>query len=327
MGIKHNFVSAKAESGDATMVRTSNWNADHTIDSEVVIPVVASPATPASSFFSFFGKLLGYSRILPAVIGPSGMDYCLQPAMWRQKIGMFNPSSTVAAGVFGASFTIVGTLTARTMASTNRFTRMRKLGYATTAATAGLLVSLRSGFPQFSTGTGGTAATADGGFFQSVRFAATDPAAVAGARMFVGVWGTTTAPTNVEPSSLTNAIGVAQLSTDTTQLYLVYGGSTAQTAVALGTGFPCRQITAGINNGIPYDFQIWCPPTGNGVVNWQLDRLDTGTSISGTITPGTPGLQTPLSTTMLSTVIWRCNNATALACNIDIINIYTETDY
>lgn len=323
MGIKHLFASATPDGADATLVRPSNWNANHTIDSEVTYPAIANPATPAANNFNLFGKKLGNTRIMPASIGPSGMDYTLQPSQWRQKVGMFNVSTAAVAGVFGASFTVVGTVAARTLASTSLFTRMRRLGYTSTAATAGSLWSIRNGTVQFSTGNGAGL----GGFFQSIRFAVTDAAVVAGARMFLGVSATTTAPTNVEPSTLLNCFGVGQLSTDATQLYLFYGGSAAQTAVALGTGFPCIQATAGINNGIPYDFMIWCPPNSIGVINWQLDRIDTGTSTAGTITPVTQGVQTPANTTMLNTWMYRTNNATALAVGIDIINIYTETDY
>jgi hypothetical protein len=319
MGVKHKFVSAQADGGDTSLVRPSNWNDDHIIDNVV-------PAIPAANTVALFGKVLGNTRVLPAAIGPSGMDYSLQPSMWRQKIGMFCPSTQAIAGVLGASFTMVGTATTRTLASTSRFTRMRRYAYVS-AATAGALASFRNGTVQFSTGTGGSASAADGGFFQSIRFAVTDAAAVTGARMFLGVSATITAPTNVEPSTLLNSFGIGQLSTDATQLYLFYGGSAAQTPIPLGTGFPCIQATPGINNGIPYDFMIWCPPTQNGVVNWALERIDTGAVTGGTITPATPGVQTPLSTTMLNTFGYRTNNATALAVALDLINIYTETDY
>jgi hypothetical protein len=322
MAIKHTLVSGKADGGDATLVQPSNWNANHTIDSEVTFPVAATPATPAAGSFNFYGKLLGNTRVMPAAIGPSGMDYAMQPALFRQKISLWSPggNANTVPGVFGfAAMTVVGTATARNVATTNIFTRMRRSSYVS-AATTGSACSIRSA-SMFTSGTGAGL----GGFYASFRFGVSDAAAVAGARMFVGVDSAT--PTNVEMSTRTNNFGIAQLSTDTTQLYLVYGGSAAQTAVALGTGFPCRQITAGAANGIPYDFQIWCPPSSNGVFNWQLDRLDTGTSTSGTVTPGTPGLQTPANTTLLSLTQYRTNNATALAVALDTSTIYAETDY
>jgi hypothetical protein len=325
MGIKHVFQSAKADGGDATLIRPSNWNDNHTIDSEVTFPAVAAPATPAADKFNLFGKKLGNTRIMPAAIGPSGMDYTLQPAFFRQKIGIWTPggSSNTTPGVFGfPAWTAVGTVTSRSVTTNNLFTRMRRLAYVS-AATAGSLASVRTGLGQFTTGTG----AGIGGFYVSFRFARTDAAAVSGVRFFAGMSATTGAPTNVEPSTLVNCIGIAQLSTDSTQMYLVYGGSAAQTAVALGTGFPPFNGTASAINGVPYDLQIWCPPNANGVVNWQLDRLDTGTSTGGTITPGTPGTQTPGNTILMNPVVWACNNATALACAFDLVHVYIETDY
>jgi hypothetical protein len=326
MGIKHLLVSGKADGGDASLVQPSNWNSNHTIDSEVTFPVVATPATPAAGNFNLFGHALGNTRAMAAVIGPSGMDYCLQPSLWRQKIGLWSPpgSATTVPAVFGiTAWTAVGTATARTVATTNLFTRMRRLGYVTAATTAGTLASIRTAVAQFTTGTGAGL----GGFFASFRFAASDAATVSGVRQFVGFSATTTAPTNVEPNTLLNCIGLAQLSTDATQMYIVYGGSAAQTAIALTTSFPPYVGTVGITTGVPYDFTIWCPPNSNGVINWQLDRIDTGTSTGGTIAIGTAGVTTPLNTTLLNPVAWRCNNATALACGFDLINFYVETDY
>ena len=322
MGIKHAFTSAKADGGDATLVQPSNWNANHTIDSEVTIPAVASPATPAAGNFNLFGKTLGNTRVMPAAVGPSGMDYTLQPALFRQKISMWNTggNGTAVPGIFGfQAMTVTGTATARNVATTNLLTRMRRLSYVS-AATAGSACSIRSA-SMFTSGTG----SGLGGFYASFRFAISDAAAVSGVRMFVGV--DSAAPTNVEMSTRTNNFGIAQLSTDATQLYLVYGGSAAQTAVALGTGFPPHNGTVGVTTGVPYDFMIWCSPNANGVFGWQLDRLDTGTSTGGTVTPGTPGTQTPANTTLLSPSIYRVNNATAAAVAVDVSSIYFETDY
>jgi len=40
MAIVHAFVSAKDDGGDATLVRPSNWNADHTIEAGTILPAV-----------------------------------------------------------------------------------------------------------------------------------------------------------------------------------------------------------------------------------------------------------------------------------------------
>ena len=308
-------------SGGGAFAGASNVEIDN---GDLTLIVNAAPVTPPADTVKLFGKKMGGGRVMPAAVGPSGVDYALMPSMWRQKVGLWTPpgNATTVPGVLGTTaWTAVGTATARSVATTNLLTRMRRLGYVS-AATAGSLTSIRTAQAQYTTGNGAGL----GGFFASFRFAITDAAEVSGARQFVGMTSSTAAPTNVEPSTLKNCIGVAQLSTDATQLYLVYGGSAAQTAVALGTNFPPMAGT-GIANGIAYDLAIWCPPNSNGVINWTLERIGTSFSTSGTITPATPGTQTPASTTLMNPVVWRCNNATAAAVAFDLISFYIETDY
>jgi hypothetical protein len=85
-------------------------------------------------------------------------------------------------------------------------------------------------------------------------------------------------------------------------------------------------LAAGVNGGQMYDFTLFAPNNVNGTVAYQVDRIGTAYSATGTITPATPGTQTPLSTTLLAPRFWRGNNATALAVGIDISSVYVETD-
>ena len=162
--------------------------------------------------------------------------------------------------------------------------------------------------------------TSAGGFYFVARFGISDAANVTGARMFVGMTSSVAAATNVEPNTLTNAIGLAQLSTDSTQLYIVYGGSAAQTAVAVGTNFP---PTFGSTNW--YEFIMYAPTNSNNTVYWQINNLTTGNTNQGTLT-GTAGTVLPANTTFLAPRLWRTNNATALAVGLDIGSLYIETD-
>lgn len=282
-----------------------------------------TPTTPTSGV-KIFAKSLA-SRILPASMGPAGLDAALQPSIWRQKIATWRPigaGSTAVPTVDGiVAFTATGTATARALATTNLLTRTRRLAYAS-AATAGSFAALHNTTAYYTTGDGAGL----GGFFLSWRFAITDPAAVSGARMFCGISSSVAAATNAEPSSLTNSVGVAQLSTDSTQLFIVYGGSAAQTAIGLGTNFP-PMAGVGTTNGILYDLTLFSPPSSNGVVHYMLERVGTTFVASGTLTPATPGTQTPSNTTLMAPRIWRTNNATALAVNFDVVGLYAETDY
>lgn len=324
MALKHTFVSSAPEGSDSSLVRTSNWNAAHTIDSDgITIPAnAAAPASPAADNVTIFCTEIA-NRAMPAFVGPSGLDTALQPLLARNKVAFWNPpgNATTAPGVFGfGAFTIVSnagtTFTSRNVATTNVLTRMKRVAVVSTN-TAGTLGSLRDPQAQYTTGTGAGL----GGFHFIARFATSDASTVSGARAFVGLTSATNAPTNVEPSTLTNCIGVAQLSTDNTQWYIVYGGSAAQTAIALGTalGAPTLNTTA-------FELSMFSSPSANGVVHYEVLNIGTGVKVTGTLTPGTPGVQTPANTTLLATRLWRTNNGTGAVVGLDICSVYIETD-
>lgn len=320
MALKHSTtVTGTNDAGK--QVSLTAWNADHAFDSDgVVVPFAsATPAAPASGSLRLFVKKFA-ERLLPAIIGPSGNDATLQPHISRNKVSRWNPPGVVTTvpGVDGiGALTFVGTSVARTVASTNILTRMLRLGCPSAAATAGSLASARAPNAMWTTGNG----SGLGGFFFHTRFATSDAAAVTGARAFHGLSSNTSAATNVDPATLTNSIGMAQISTDATQWYLVYGGSAAQTAIALGTGLGAPTLITTC-----FELTLYAPPSLNGVIYYSAVNLGTNVNVSGTITPGTPGTQTPASTTFLTTQNWRTNNATALAVAFDLVSIYVETD-
>lgn len=300
---------------------SANFFVDNLDNSMLIKDFASLPSTPVSGMKLFTKKLA--NRVLPATICSSGMDAALQPATWRQKIGRWNPagnSATVPSVDGLPALTAQGTVTARNVATTNLFSRTRRIGYVS-AATAAAFAGHFSPAAQFTTGDGAGL----GGFFYSCRFGFSDAAAVSGARAFVGLSSSVAAPTNVEFNTLTNQIGVAQLSTDATQLYIVYGGSAAQTAIPLGTNFP-PMAGAGATNGIMYDLTLFSPPNANAVVYYYLERVGTSFVATGTLS-GTAGTTTPANTTLLAHRALRCNNAQLLAVGIDIIGVYFETDY
>lgn len=246
----------------------------------------------------------------------------MQPLLARNKIGYWCPPGNAATvpGVLGfTAYTALGTATARSVATTNMFTRMRRLGYVS-SATAGNFAGGRVAPAQIT--TGGTAgAFAVGGFFKVIRFGTSDAATVAGARMFIGI-APAGAPTNVEPSTLLNSIGVGHGAADT-NLKLFYGGSAAQTPIDLGANFPANTLSVDV-----YELALFCAP-GSNVVNYQVTRLNTGHTATGTLNAGnlTTGVVVPAATTLMSySQNWRCNNTTALAVGLDIFSDYIETD-
>lgn len=282
----------------------------------ITIPTIATPGAPTTGNMTLFAKDYA-GRAVAAQVGPSGLSTMLQSGFARNKISVWAPpgNATTAPGIFGfPAFTAVGTASSRAVATTSRFTRARRLGYQSTAV-AGNVTSLRTASAQITVGTG----TGDGGFFFVIQFGCSDAATVAGARQFVGLWATTTAPTNVEPSTLVNAFGIGNGAADT-NLKLFYGGSVAQTPIDLGVNFPANTLSSDW-----YEMILFSSPNDTSV-GYRVERLNTGDVASGTF-PGTQSNAIPASTTLLGPSLFRTNNATALAVGIDIGQIYLETDY
>jgi len=282
------------------------------------LPLVANPVVADADRINLFGRKVG-GRMFPSFMSPSGLDSALQPLMARNKIGYWNPpgNATTVPGVFGFTApTVVGTATSRSVATTNGATRMRRLGYVSVAG-AGGIAEARVAVAQFS---GGSGADDGSGFFYLTRFVPSNAASVSGERFFIGLRNVTVAGTNVQPNTFTQTIGLAQLSTDSTQFYIVYGGSTAQTAIACGTalGAPTTLSTAA------FELAIFSPNSLVRTYYVQVTNIFTGETFNTTLNGTT--VQVPSETTLLSHRAFKTNNATALAVAFDICSIYIETD-
>lgn len=308
MGIKHNYVATGTNDG-AKQVSVDRWNEDHTIDTELDLPLVTSPTAPVADKVAIYGQKRA-GRMMLTQMGPSGLDTTLQPHLGGNKVGLWIPpgGANTVPGVLGiGTLTAVGTATTRSPAATNVATRMLRLGYVS-AATAGSLTSIREPAAKYSTGAGDGL----GGFYYRLRFIPSNAAAVSGERFFAGLQASTGAATNVEPTTLVNSIGICQLSTST-NLQIYGAGATATSAVDLGVDFPANTLSTQA-----YEFAMFGKPDGS--VAWEVFKLGTSIKASGTFA------QVPANTTFLCHQIWKTNNATALAVAFDICSIYIETD-
>lgn len=301
---------------------TDNWNTlsfsplNGDFQSLVMTAIADPGASPSGRMFLYPKSIAG--RIMPKFVGPSGMDSAVQPFLARNKVGYWCPpgNATTVPGVFGfTAYTFVGTATARNIATTNFFTRMRRLGIVG-SATAANAASARVPVAQVTVGNGAGL----GGFHKIIRWGISDTVLVTAARTFVGISSNVAASTNVEPSTLTQSIGIGHGAADT-NMKLYYGGSVAQTPIDLGADFPCNTTNVDV-----YELALFSPASVNGLIYYEVTRLNTGHVAIGTLT-GSPGVVLPANSTLLTyTQAWRNNNATAAAAAIDIMSDYIETD-
>lgn len=284
----------------------------------VLLPHMGNPGpSPIDTLRLYSQKVSG--RMMPKFIGPSGLDTSLQPMLARNKVGYWNPpgGANTVPGVFGfTAYTAVGTATARVNSALNLFLRMKRLGYVSTA-TAGALASIRVPVAQVTLGDG-----TYGGFHKIIRFGISDANLVAGARTWMGVSSSTSAPTNVDLATLKNCFGMGHMDTDT-NWKIYFGGNISQPPIDLGPDFPCNTTNVDV-----YELGIFCPPEDSKLY-WEVIRLNTGHVASGMIDGTVDASNTlPATNLMLShSVGWRTNNTTALAVGLDIMSDYIETDY
>lgn len=270
------------------------------------------PTPPAAGTVRLFRRSVA-GRQMPAFVGPAGLDTALQPFFARNKIGRYSPAGngTVVSTDALPSPSSAGTSTGRFWTATNLFTRSRRVGYVS-AATAASLAVLRSAEGQFTTGNGANL----GGFHLVMRFGLA--ALTADMRFFAGMR-PAVAPTNVEPSTLNQCIGIGRGAADT-NLRLFFGGSTAQAPIDLGPNFPANTANVDL-----YELALFAAPGQVGTINWQVTRLNTGDVAQGQVVGDATVV--PSTVTPLAPVLFVTNNATASAVAFDLVSIYLETDF
>ncbi len=269
-----------------------------------------TPLAPSSGVKLYARSRAG--RRMLAQIGPSGLEYSFQPSLWAQKACIWSAQgngTSVSTINFGVSNS--GTTTTRNVAATNSFTCFRRLGFLT-STTAGTSAGVRHNLAQFFRGNG---TSGIGGFFYVARCGISSAATVSGQRSFVGLYGSTAVIGNVQPSSLTNILGFACDSTDSSWYFMHNDGSGTATKDTLTGSFPARSLSADM-----MEMRIFCPPNASAVY-YSIQVLP-----SGTVFESSTGNDLPAATTLLSPQIWTNNASTALAAGIDVVVQYIETD-
>jgi hypothetical protein len=267
----------------------------------------SDPSAPPTNTIVVYSKAIA-GRMMLKQNGPSGEFTALQPFLARNKVGYWAPSgnTTTLPGVFGYTLpTTVGTTTAANVATTNLFTRMRRLSFVS-AATAGSLSSYRVAQVQIQLGDG----FGNGGFYKLIRFGCSDPASVSGARQFFGISNSNSAPTNVEPNTLTYSIGIGHGASDSNMM-LYYSGSV-----------PINTLSTDA-----YELALYSPSEQFAVIYYEITRINTGNVATGVLVGDGASIILPSPYTLL-TYSWnyRTNNTTAAAVSIDVISDYIETN-
>lgn len=294
-----------------TFTGASNLSIDNADGNPIVLPTSGNPPSSPSDGVKLFGRLRTGRQML-AQIGPSGIDYSFQPGLWANKVAWFTANgnaTTVSVSGFGS--TASGTATTRNCTSTNLFTSMRRVGY-TSSSTAGSSAGTRHGAQQYWAGN----ATGLGGYYYVARFGISSTVTVSTQRAFVGLLASTTALGNLDPSANTSIamLGFGIDSADSAWKFMHGNGSSIVKETLTGT-FPARNLSVNM-----FEARIFCK-SNDTTIYYSLEVLGGGSLYEGSISTVIPS-----STTFLSPQIWTNNGSTALACAIDIVSQYIESD-
>jgi hypothetical protein len=224
-----------------------------------------------------------------------------------------NGTTTFAAnsGIMGGG-AAMGTATGRFVTSTSLFTSLARQGFVSSASAGNDCGYRGIGNGPFFRGS----VTGTGGYMVLMRFGISDAAAVSNARMFVGLIAQSSSIGNVEPTSMTNLVGVGTDAGDTTLRMIHNDASGTATEVDLGANFPANTQTTDI-----YELQLVAHPADTEI-HYRVRRLNTGDVASGTLTT-----DLPVNTTTQWPQFYRNNGSTALAVGIDIFGYYGRPDW
>lgn len=208
---------------------------------------------------------------------------------------------------------MTGTATSAAVGTSNVHLMMKRCNYNVTVAATTAAASFRSAAAQYFIGQAGGKL---GGFHFVCRFGPSVGAAANTTRRgFVGFTSLTTAPTNVNPSTIINVLGVGCDDTDTTYQIMHKTGTGAVTKIDTGIS------KSAADNTEAYELAMFCAP-GVTAVHFEFTNLSTGVVFTHTATTGIPAERQ-----LLAPFGYYSVGSTSSVIGISLMSLYLETDY
>jgi len=251
--------------------------------------------------------MLGY-------IDPIGHDNAIQPLFGRNGMKIWQPAgnSTTITAIGAAALTATGTATAANVATTNRHTQIRGLEYLVTVAATTAVAGFRDGVAQYYLSN----SAGSGGFHFVCRFGPATGVATTTHRLFVGMTSATGAPTDVQPSSLTNMFGVGYDAADNNIQFFNNDGAGTATKTDLGIAVPTADRAS------VYELAMYAAPNSTTIYYTFKDLAQGGSTVSGSVNTDIPAVNT-----LLAARGWMSVGGTSSVIGIALKSLYLESDY
>lgn len=285
---------------------------------EISFPAVASPATPSAGRVNLFGTtLVGADRL--GFIGPDGRVRVIQNDLGDCTAHFYYPAAGGAGGVLNLPVTFTGTAAAGVIGVTNLHT-MHPRAEATAVAATNAVVGARANYTFVRIGAD---ANAPGGFLLRYIWGIATGAANATHRAFCGLVTATGAPTDVEPSSLVNMVGMGWDAADATvQIMHNDAGGTA-TKIPLSASFavPTTDRTE------VFELQLYSPNDAAQSVMYRAIKYNAATKTIAAEETGTITTDIPSVTTLLGPRNYMSAGGTSSVVGSSTMGIVIATAY
>lgn len=304
MSVKHSTLAA-----DPGLIDGDDWDAAHVIDGPLELPIETATPAGLTDRLKVFAQRRA-NRSLLRMIGQSGIDTSLQPALFGNTIRMWMPNTGTSVGVFGqGALTAInsGTGAAVSTPTPGSGSNMSSLWrfLLGTGTVAGNTSGVRDPITYYQRGS----AAGRGGWFYACRFGV--ETSNADIQVQIGLAASTVALAG-DPSAFVNCAMIGKDTADANWHFMHNDAAGAATKVNTTVAVTANDIL---------DFFMFCPPNGT-TIDFQLVNAVTGASLA--TAQATTDL--PVNTTMLTNRASIRAPSSTTARTLAINKVYTETD-
>jgi hypothetical protein len=286
---------------------------------EVRLPYVTSPSTPATDTMNVLMTELAGTFPAPAFVGPDGFLHTLAESLGEFTVMRFQPqpNSPTPQGDSSLLVATTGTGTSAAIAANNLHFMMRRIDLLVTVAASNAVAGLRASTNLVRVGR---SAGAPGGFLARCIWGPATGVATTTNRAFVGMI-PSVAPTDVEPSTLLNMIGMGWDAADANIQLMRNDGTGTATKIDLGASFPVPTV----DRQEVYELQLYSPDSTIQSVSYRVIRYaTTGKTIAAEAT-GTVTTDLPAVTQLLALRAHMSVGGTSSVIGIAVMGMYLAT--
>ncbi len=245
------------------------------------------------------------SELQPQLDGKSGLGFK------RFKLHYGNGNGT-GVTTLGWTVSAVGTATTLNVATTNRYTQAAGIEYLVTTPATNAIAGFRETAQQNFFGN----SAGNGGFTFVCRFGPATGVATTTTRCFTGMTASGGVPTDVEPSTLVNAVGAGWDAADANIQFICWNGAGGATKIDLGIPVPTVDRTS------LYELKMVVQPNSNTVTYTFTDLQAGGASVTGSTSTSTPS-----TNILLSARGWISAGGTSSVIGYGLKHVYVESNF